>query len=141
MGREWPNLGELAPRHTQRPPTYRDPFFPRPCQKKKNRHSIHYSSSCRGKHLIGDIAMVMVKFRPRWLHSLAAIRPPLPVAPHHDFWPSRVNVQPQPSTNTQWRSTARLFKQIQANFGGELISKIDFCIFNVKNAQLIVQAH
>ena len=33
MGREWPNLGELAPRHTQRPPTYRDPFFPRPCQK------------------------------------------------------------------------------------------------------------
>ena len=31
--REWPNLGGLAPRHTQRPPTYRDPFFPRPCQK------------------------------------------------------------------------------------------------------------
>ena len=25
----------LAPRHTQRPATYRDPFFPRPCQKKK----------------------------------------------------------------------------------------------------------
>ena len=24
---EWPSLGELAPRHTQRPPTYRDPFF------------------------------------------------------------------------------------------------------------------
>ena len=22
----------LAPRHTQRPPTYRNPFFPRPCQ-------------------------------------------------------------------------------------------------------------
>ena len=34
MGREWQNLGGLAPRHTQRPPTYRDPFFPRPCQKK-----------------------------------------------------------------------------------------------------------
>ena len=34
MGREWLNLGGLvAPRHTQRPPTYRDPFFPRPCQK------------------------------------------------------------------------------------------------------------
>ena len=32
-GREWPNLGGLAPRHTQRPPTYRDSFFPRPCQK------------------------------------------------------------------------------------------------------------
>ena len=27
IGREWPSLGELAPRHTQRPPTYRDPFF------------------------------------------------------------------------------------------------------------------
>ena len=34
-------------------------------EKKKNRHSIHYSSSCRGKHLIGRIAMVIVKFRPR----------------------------------------------------------------------------
>ena len=27
MEREWPNLGGLAPRHTQRPPTSRDPFF------------------------------------------------------------------------------------------------------------------
>ena len=43
-------------------------IFPRPCQK-KNRYSIHYSSSCRGKHLIGDIAMVIVKFRPRWPHT------------------------------------------------------------------------
>ena len=41
--------------------------------------SIHYSSSCRGKHLIGDIAMVIVKSRPRWprtwrytLHSLSS---------------------------------------------------------------------
>ena len=32
VGREWPNLGGLAPRHTQKPPTYRDPFFPRPPQ-------------------------------------------------------------------------------------------------------------
>ena len=69
MGWEWPNLGGLAPRHTQRPPNYcRDPFFPRPYQK-KNRHSIHYSSSCPGRHLIGDIAMVIVKFRPRWPHT------------------------------------------------------------------------
>ena len=68
MGRKWPNLGGLALRHTQRPPTYQDPFFPHPC-KKKNQHSIHYSSSCRGKHLIGDIAMVIVKFRPRWPHT------------------------------------------------------------------------
>ena len=29
-GREWPNLGALAARHTQRPPTYRDPFFSSP---------------------------------------------------------------------------------------------------------------
>ena len=37
----------------------------------KNQHStcIHYSSSCRGKHLIGDIAMVIVKFCPRWPHT------------------------------------------------------------------------
>ena len=68
MGREWSNLGGLAPRHTQRPPNCRDPFFPRPCQK-KNRRSIHYSSSCPGRHLIGDIAMVIVKFRPRWPHT------------------------------------------------------------------------
>ena len=34
-------------------------IFPRSCQK-KNRYSIHYSSNCRGKHLIGDIAMVIV---------------------------------------------------------------------------------
>ena len=34
MGREWPNLGGLAPPHTQRPPTCRDPFFPRPDRKK-----------------------------------------------------------------------------------------------------------
>ena len=75
-GREWPNLGVLAPRHTQRPQTYRHPFFPRPCQKKKKQnktkkqqHSIHYSSSCRRKHFIGDVAMVIVKFRPRWPHT------------------------------------------------------------------------
>ena len=37
IGREWPNQGGLAPRHTQRPPTYGDPFFPRPCQKKKKK--------------------------------------------------------------------------------------------------------
>ena len=70
MGREWPNLSGLAPHHTQLPPTYRDPFFPCPCQKApKDRHSIHYSSSCRGKHLRGDIAMVIVKSRPRWPHT------------------------------------------------------------------------
>ena len=47
-----------------------------------------------------------------------ALRPPLPVAPHHDFWPSKENVYQQPSTNKQWGSTAWFFKQIQANFGG-----------------------
>ena len=35
----------------------------------QNRHSIHYSSSCRGKLLIGNIAIVIVKFRPRWPHT------------------------------------------------------------------------
>ena len=70
MGREWPNLGGLAPRHTQRPPTYRDPFFPRPCQKVTEKLTQYsYSSSCRGKHLIGNTAMDIVKFRPRWPHT------------------------------------------------------------------------
>ena len=35
----------------------------------KNRHSIHYSGSSREKHLIGNIAIVIVKFRPRWPHT------------------------------------------------------------------------
>ena len=30
MGRELANIGGLAPRHRQRPPTYRDPFFSSP---------------------------------------------------------------------------------------------------------------
>ena len=63
-------VGGLAPRHTQRPPTYRDPFFPCPCQKVTEKLTQYsYSSSCRGKHLIGGIAMVIVKFRPRWPHT------------------------------------------------------------------------
>ena len=52
------------------PTTYRDQFFLARARKSpKNRHSIHYSSSFREKHLIGDIAMVIVKFRPRWPHT------------------------------------------------------------------------
>ena len=63
-------VGGLALRHTQRPPTYRDPFFPRPCQKVTEKPTQYsYSSSCQGKHLIGNIAMVIVKFRPRWPHT------------------------------------------------------------------------
>ena len=53
-------------------------FLARARRSLKNRHSIHFSSSCRGKHLIlHDFAMVIVKFRLRWpltwryaLHSL-----------------------------------------------------------------------
>ena len=44
-------------------------IFSSPVPEKKNQHSIHYSSSCQGKHLIGGIAMVIVKFRPRWPHT------------------------------------------------------------------------
>ena len=44
-------------------------FLARARKSPKNRHSIHYSSSYRGKHLIGNIAMVIVKFRPRWPHT------------------------------------------------------------------------
>ena len=61
-GAGMPNLGGLAPRHTQRSPTCIGIhfFLARARKSPKNRHSIHYSSSCRGKHLIGDIAMVIV---------------------------------------------------------------------------------
>ena len=40
MRREWPNLGGLRPHHTQRPPTYRDPFFPLPCQEGTERPTV-----------------------------------------------------------------------------------------------------
>ena len=74
------------------PTTYRDPFFPRPCQKvpeKPTQYSL--------------LQQLPRKAFDRWYchghsqvsSSLAAhlaVRPPLPVAPHHDFWPSRVNV-------------------------------------------------
>ena len=63
-------VGGLAPRHTQRPPTYRDAFFPCQCQKVTEKLTQYsYSSSWRGKHLIGNTAMDIVKFRPRWLHT------------------------------------------------------------------------
>ena len=74
-GKHKANLGGLAPRHRQRPPTYRDPFFPLlvPESQWKNLHSIHYSSRCPEKYIymysIGDIAMLIVKFRPRWPHT------------------------------------------------------------------------
>ena len=66
-------------------------IFSSPVPDKKSRHGIHYSSSCRGKHF------------DRWychshsqvsssLAAQLALRPPLTVALHHDFWPSRVNV-------------------------------------------------
>ena len=63
-------VGGLAPRQTQRPLTYRDPFFPRPCQKVTEKPTqFSYSSSCRGKQLIGNTAMVIVKFRHHWPHT------------------------------------------------------------------------
>ena len=61
-----------------------------------------------------------------------AVRPPLPVAPHHDFWPSKENVYPQPSTNKQWRSTAWFFKQIQANCGGNFYCLIENRFLHIK---------
>ena len=64
------STGGLAPRHRQRPPTHRDPVFffarARKSPKTEDRHSIHYSSRCPEKYmymyLIGDIAMVIVKY-------------------------------------------------------------------------------
>ena len=60
--------------------------------KLKNRRSIHYSSSCRGKHLIGNMYCQGHSQVSPSLAAHLAVRPPLHVAPHHDFWPSRVNV-------------------------------------------------
>ena len=58
------------------------------------------------------------------LAAYLAVRPPVHVACHHDFWLSKENVYPQPSTNKQWRSTAWFLKQIQADFGGNW-----YCLF------------
>ena len=84
-------------------------FLARARKSPKSRHSIHYPSSCRRKHLIlGDIAMVIVKFRPRWSHT----------------WRYALNSLSRPTMAFgrlgQWRSTAWFFKQVQANFGGEI---------------------
>ena len=74
MEREWPNLGGWHPVIIIRK-DYRligiHFFLARARKSPKNRHSIHfmYSSSSREKHLIGNIAMVIVKFRPRWPHT------------------------------------------------------------------------
>ena len=71
MGQEWPNLGGLAPVIRKDHRLIGIHFFLAHARKSpKNRHNILYSSSCQGKHLIGNIAMVIVKFRPRWLHTL-----------------------------------------------------------------------
>ena len=76
MGREWPNLGGLAPRHTQRPPIYRDPLFPRPCQKKTD---TVFTSPADTEE---NIDRYNCHGHSQVLSSLAAhLRPPLPVAP------------------------------------------------------------
>ena len=73
IGREWPDLGGLAPRHTQRPPTYRDPFFPRPCQKVTEKPTQYSLLQQLPRKTFDNyntcIAMVVVKFRPRWPHT------------------------------------------------------------------------
>ena len=67
-------------------------IVPRPYQKKKKTYTVFITP-----------ARLLRKTFDRWYchghsqvsSSLAAhlaVRPPLPVAPHHDFWPSRVNV-------------------------------------------------
>ena len=65
MGREWPNLGGWHPDIRKDHRLYRDPFFPRPCQK-VTEQTTQYSLL---QQLIGNIAMVIVKFRPRWPHT------------------------------------------------------------------------
>ena len=69
-GREWRNLVGLHPVIRKDHWLIGIHFsLARARKSPKNRHSILYSSSCQGKHLIGDIAMVIVKFRPRWPHT------------------------------------------------------------------------
>ena len=52
----------------------------------KNRLSIHYSSSCRGEHLIGTYCHGHSQVQSSLAAQLAACLP-LPVAPDRDFWP------------------------------------------------------
>ena len=88
-GKHKANLGGLALRHRQRPPTYRDPFLPRSCQKVTEKTDTAFTT------LAGAQKNTSTCIHSQVLSSLAAhlaVRPPLPVAPHYDFWPSRVNI-------------------------------------------------
>ena len=86
----------------------------------------------------------IVKSRPRWRHNWRYAPSPcraLPWIPWtHVLAIQMVNVYPQSSTNTIWRSAVWFFKpdsvNIQANFFGIGIVylKIYFSVLNVKNA-------
>ena len=138
MGREWPNLGGLARLSYAKTADLLGSIFfvARARTSLKNRHSIHYSSSCRGKHFIlGDIAMVIVLVgRPR------------------DGTPST------PCCTSLTMTSGRLGRMYCGSRrrtrsgevrGGSLNKfrlilwglKTDCCILNVKNAQMIIQAH
>ena len=109
----WPNLGELALRHTQRPGSI---FFPCPCQKdteKPTQHSL--LQQLPRKHLIGDIAMVIVKLRLRWPHTWRYALNSLS-SPTMTSGPSGINIY---SRSGEVRRDS--LKQIQAIFGGELV--------------------
>ena len=72
MGREWPNLGGLALRHNAKTTDLSGSIFSSPMQEKKTNTVFITPAAAEEnieKHLIGDIAMVIVKFRPRWPHT------------------------------------------------------------------------
>ena len=63
MGREWPNLGGLAPHHTQRPPIYRDSFFSSPVPEGHLKTDTAFITPAAAEEnilIVGDFAMVIV---------------------------------------------------------------------------------
>ena len=121
-GGEWPKFGGLALCSAKITHLLGSIFVLARTRKKPKCAAFNYTNS-----LIGDIAMVIHMQSSLVLdgHTLG-ITPPLPVTPYHEYnivlAVQMVNVQPQSSTNTNWRSTVWFFRpgsvKIQANFFG-----------------------
>ena len=97
MGREWPDLGGLALCHMQRSPTRRDPYLSLPVLGSHRKTDTAFITLLR-KTLIGDIIATS---------SLAAHLAVCPLSLSCPTTTSGHQNEPQPSTNTQWRSTVK----------------------------------
>ena len=125
---KWPNLGGLALCHTQRSPTCWDPYLylTEPGRNRNAQHSLHQQIDrwyCHGQI---HVHMHAVKSRPRWPHTWRYTPSPCRALPWiHVLAVQMVSVEPQSSTNKNWRSTVWFFKpgsvKIQASFLGIVI--------------------